>query len=89
MNNYLISLVNFQQLSFKCSSGIPPTEQERHNDPQNGATWLEATATISLNLFETYFGKQFQCHCVAWSSHGSINSRSSVIQVASKIFNAP
>lgn len=32
-----------------------------------------------------FFGKQFQCHCIAWNSRGDAKSRSASVEVASKM----
>lgn len=59
--------------------------KESHVDPQTGHTQLEATATITKDMYEEYFGRQFSCYCVAWNSRGEAKSRAAFVEVASKL----
>ena len=68
---------------------MPPTTKESHVDPQTGHTQLEATATITKDLYEEYFGRQFSCYCTAWNSRGEAKSRSATVEVASKLILFP
>uniref|UniRef100_A0A1Y9IUY8 Netrin receptor UNC5 n=1 Tax=Anopheles minimus TaxID=112268 RepID=A0A1Y9IUY8_9DIPT len=73
------------QISFKCSGSTkpPPTEKEHHTDPHTGVQLLEATATITRELVDEFFGKGlFKCVCHAYSSGGPGNSQPVIIQVA-------
>lgn len=57
---------------------------ESHVDPQTGIRYLEAIATIKRDLYETFFGRQFQCYCTAWNPKGDARSRSATVEIASK-----
>jgi hypothetical protein len=87
--NILINSLKKIQLLFKCSSGVPPTTKESHVDPQTGHTQLEATATITKDMYEEYFGRQFSCFCMAWNSRGEAKSRAASVEVASKLILFP
>ncbi|XP_058056344.1 netrin receptor unc-5-like [Anopheles bellator] len=73
------------QISFKCSGSAkpPPTENEHHTDPHSGIQLQEATATITRELVDEYFGKgSFKCECRAYSSRGHVKTQPVTIQVA-------
>uniref|UniRef100_A0A182KCE3 Netrin receptor UNC5A-D-like N-terminal domain-containing protein n=1 Tax=Anopheles christyi TaxID=43041 RepID=A0A182KCE3_9DIPT len=75
------------QISFKCSGSTkpPPTENEHHTDPHSGVQLQEATATITRELVDEFFGKGlFKCECRAYSSRGHVKTQPVTIQVASK-----
>uniref|UniRef100_A0A2M4DJR6 Netrin receptor UNC5 n=1 Tax=Anopheles darlingi TaxID=43151 RepID=A0A2M4DJR6_ANODA len=73
------------QISFKCSGSTkpPPTVKEHHTDPHSGVQLQEATATITRELVDEYFGKgPFKCECRAYSSRGHVKTQPVTIQVA-------
>ncbi|XP_061514380.1 netrin receptor UNC5C isoform X3 [Anopheles gambiae] len=73
------------QISFKCSGSTkpPPTEKEHHTDPHSGVQLQEATATITRELVDEFFGKgPFKCECRAYSSRGHVKTQPVTIQVA-------
>ncbi|XP_050076672.1 netrin receptor unc-5-like isoform X1 [Anopheles maculipalpis] len=72
------------QISFKCSGSTkPPTEKEHHTDPHSGVQLQEATATITRELVDEFFGKgSFKCECRAYSSRGHVKTQPVTIQVA-------
>uniref|UniRef100_A0A4Y0BGR4 Netrin receptor UNC5 n=1 Tax=Anopheles funestus TaxID=62324 RepID=A0A4Y0BGR4_ANOFN len=73
------------QISFKCSGSTkpPPTEKEHHTDPHSGVQLQEATATITRELVDEFFGiGAFKCECRAYSSRGSVKTLPVTIQVA-------
>uniref|UniRef100_A0A182VSL7 Ig-like domain-containing protein n=1 Tax=Anopheles minimus TaxID=112268 RepID=A0A182VSL7_9DIPT len=72
-------------ISFKCSGSAkpPPTEKEHHTDPHTGVQLQEATATITRELVDEFFGKgPFKCECRAYSSRGHEKTQPVTIQVA-------
>lgn len=73
------------QISFKCSGSTkpPPTENEHHTDPHSGIQLQEATATITRELVDEFFGSgPFKCECRAYSSRGHVKTQPVTIQVA-------
>ncbi|KAG5681635.1 hypothetical protein PVAND_011051 [Polypedilum vanderplanki] len=72
------------KLTFKCLGNTePPTVLDQHVDPQTGVHWLEATATVDLKLYESWYGRrQFQCFCIAWSPRGDAKSRAATVEAA-------
>uniref|UniRef100_A0A182Q419 Ig-like domain-containing protein n=1 Tax=Anopheles farauti TaxID=69004 RepID=A0A182Q419_9DIPT len=73
------------QISFKCSGSTkpPPTEKEHHTDPHSGIQLQEATATITRELVDEFFGAgPFKCECRAYSSRGHVKTQPVTIQVA-------
>ncbi|XP_053663408.1 netrin receptor unc-5-like [Anopheles marshallii] len=73
------------QISFKCSGSAkpPPTEEEHHTDPHTGVQLQEATATITRELVDEFFGKgPFKCECRAYSSRGHVKTQPVTIQTA-------
>ncbi|XP_052864048.1 netrin receptor UNC5C-like [Anopheles cruzii] len=73
------------QISFKCSGSTkpPPTDDEHHTDPHSGIQLQEATATITRELVDEYFGNgPFKCECRAYSSRGHVKTQPVTIQVA-------
>uniref|UniRef100_A0A182NAQ5 Ig-like domain-containing protein n=1 Tax=Anopheles dirus TaxID=7168 RepID=A0A182NAQ5_9DIPT len=73
------------QISFKCSGSTkpPPTEKEHHTDPHSGVQLQEATATITRELVDEFFGSGlFKCECRAYSSRGHVKTQPVTIQVA-------
>ncbi|XP_058122325.1 netrin receptor unc-5-like [Anopheles ziemanni] len=77
-------LVPFQ-ISFKCSGSTkpPPTVKEHHTDPHSGIQLQEATATITRELVDEFFGDgPFKCECRAYSSRGHVKTQPVTIQVA-------
>ncbi|ETN67894.1 hypothetical protein AND_000278 [Anopheles darlingi] len=76
------------QISFKCSGSTkpPPTVKEHHTDPHSGVQLQEATATITRELVDEYFGKgPFKCECRAYSSRGHVKTQPVTIQVANVV----
>lgn len=75
------------QVTFKCSGGAnPPVQTDAHVDPQTGVHLLEATATVSRNMVEEYFGQTaYACECIAYSTGGAeIRSRPAQVTSACK-----
>ncbi|XP_053675531.1 netrin receptor unc-5-like [Anopheles nili] len=73
------------QISFKCSGTTkpPPTVKEHHTDPHSGIQLQEATATITRELVDEFFGEgPFKCECRAYSSRGHVKTQPVMIQVA-------
>ena len=72
------------QVYFRCNNQRMKDQfNQDFVDPHTGTRIIESELNVTRNQIEEYFSKnKFKCECIAWSSHGQINSQPAIIEVA-------